>query len=66
MYRYMYPRQHYIAPLAAVVRLVRLYTHTHMYNYLYEQALVCLCNRDIVDASRGRTFHCNMANDRFF
>jgi len=33
---------------------------------LYEQALVCLSNREIVDASSGRTFHCNMANNRFF
>ena len=29
-----------------------------------EQALVCLYNREIVDASRGRPFHCKMANDR--
>ena len=32
----------------------------------YEQALVCLSNREIVDASRGRIFHCIMANNRFF
>jgi len=32
----------------------------------YEQALVCLSNREIVDASRGRTFHCKMANNRSF
>ena len=31
---------------------------------LYEQALVCLSNRETVDASRGRTFHCKMANKR--
>jgi len=31
-----------------------------------EQAPVCLFNRDILDASRGRPFHCNMANNRFF
>jgi len=31
-----------------------------------EQALVFLPNREIVDASRGRTFHCKMANNRFF
>ena len=31
-----------------------------------EQALVCLSNREIVDASRGRTFHCEMANNLFF
>ena len=30
----------------------------------YEQALVCLSNREIVDASRGRPFHYKMANDR--
>jgi len=29
-----------------------------------EQALVCLSNGEIVDASRGRTFHCKMANNR--
>jgi len=29
----------------------------------YEQALVCLSNREIVNASRGRTFHCKMANN---
>ena len=29
-----------------------------------DQALVCLSNREIVDASRGCTFHCNMANNR--
>ena len=28
-------------------------------------ALVCLSNTDIVDASRGCTFHCKMANTRF-
>ena len=32
----------------------------------YEQALVCLSSREIVYASRGRTFHCKMANNRFF
>jgi len=30
----------------------------------YEQTLVCLSNREIVDASRGRTLHCKMANNR--
>jgi len=30
----------------------------------YEQALVCISNWDIVDASRGRTCHCKMANNR--
>ena len=34
--------------------------------YSWEQALICLSNREIVDASRGRTFHCKMANNRFF
>ena len=34
--------------------------------YIYEQALVCLSNREIVDTSRGCTFHCKMANSRFF
>ena len=29
-----------------------------------EQALVCLSDREIVDASRGRTLHCKMANNR--
>jgi len=29
----------------------------------YEQAIVCLSNREIGDASRG-TFHCKMANNR--
>ena len=33
---------------------------------IYEQALVCLSNREIVDASRGCTFHCKMASNRFF
>jgi len=28
-----------------------------------EQFLVCLFYREIVDASRGRTFHCKMANN---
>jgi len=32
----------------------------------HEQALVCLSNREIVDASRGCTFYCKMANNRFF
>jgi len=32
----------------------------------YEQALVCLSNRDIVDASWGQTFHCKMASNCFF
>jgi len=31
---------------------------------MHEQALGCLSNREIVDASRGRTFHCKMANNR--
>jgi len=31
-----------------------------------EQALVCLSNRETVDASRGCTFHCKMTNNRFF
>jgi len=29
-----------------------------------EQALVCLFNREILDASRGRPLHCKMANNR--
>ena len=32
----------------------------------YAQALVCLSNREIVDASRWYTFRCKMANNRFF
>jgi len=32
--------------------------------YPHEQVLVCLSNREIVDASRGRTFYCKMANNR--
>ena len=32
----------------------------------YEQTLVCLSNRETVDASRGWTSHCEMANNRFF
>jgi len=31
--------------------------------YCHEQALVCLSNREIVDASRGRTLHYKMANN---
>jgi len=31
--------------------------------FIYEQAVVCLFNRKTVDASRGRTFHCKMANN---
>ena len=30
----------------------------------YGKALVYLSNRDSVDASRGRIFHCKMANNR--
>jgi len=30
-----------------------------------EQAVVCLSNREIVDASRGRTCHCKIANNRY-
>jgi len=30
----------------------------------HEQALVCLSNREIVDESRGCTFHCKLAKDR--
>jgi len=32
----------------------------------HEQVLVSPCNREIVVASRGRTFYCNMANNLFF
>jgi len=32
----------------------------------HEHALVCLSNREIVDASRGRTFHCKMVVNRCF
>jgi len=36
----------------------------------YEQALICLSNREIVDASRGCTFHCKNGelslNNRLF
>jgi len=32
----------------------------------HEQALVCLSNREIVDASRGRTFHYKMASNCCF
>ena len=31
-----------------------------------EQALVCLSNREIVDASSGRIFHCKIAKNRVF
>ena len=34
--------------------------------HLYEQALVCLFNREILDASRGRPFHCKIAINCFF
>jgi len=41
-------------------------THGGVNPIYYEQALFCLSNREIVDASRGCTFHCKMANNRFF
>jgi len=31
--------------------------------HIHEQALVCRSNREIVDVSKGRTFHCKMANN---
>jgi len=34
--------------------------------YNHEQALVCLSNRETLDVSRGRPFHCKIANDRVF
>ena len=37
---------------------------TRVNKLCYEHALVCLSNREIVNASRGRTFHCKMANKR--
>ena len=43
--------------LSSVTRAERVAT-------VYEQALVCLSNKEIVDASRGRRFHCKMANNR--
>jgi len=36
------------------------------FNACYEQALVCLSNRDILDVSKGRPFLRKMANDRCF
>jgi len=53
-----------VAATAAVVVVVVVGSGGRQYSY--EQALVCLCNREIVDASRGCTFHCKMANNRFF
>ena len=45
---------------------IYIHTHTHLPGATrYEQALVCLSNREIVDASRGCTFHCKTANHRF-
>ena len=41
-------------------------THLHCPPWCNEQALVRLSNREIVDASRGHTFHCKMTNNRFF
>ena len=32
----------------------------------HQQALVCLSTLEILDVSRGRPFHCKMANTRFF
>ena len=32
----------------------------------HEQALVCLFNRNIIDASTGRQFHSKIANNRVF
>ena len=61
MYLYLYPYM-YIHISISISIYLHMNTHTHM----YEQALVCLSNREIVDASRGRTFHCKMANNRFF
>jgi len=37
---------------------------TRSHQVRYEHALVCLSNRAIVDASRGRTFHYTIANNR--
>jgi len=46
---------------------VYIYTRNRQrMHHEHEQALVCLSNREIVYASRGRTFHCKMANNRFF
>jgi len=38
-------------------------THTEHLHTENEQALVCLSNREILDVSRGRPFHCKMANN---
>jgi len=40
-----------------------VYRHPYIHVNMYEQALVCLSNREIVDASRGSTFHCKMTNN---
>jgi len=42
---------------------VRTYRYI-IYIHIYEQALVCLSNREIVGASTWCTFYCNMANNR--
>lgn len=42
------------------------YMQTHLLTYLHQQALVCLSNRKIVDASKGRTFHWKMTNNLVF
>ena len=31
---------------------------------MHAQALACLSNREVIDATKGRTFHCKMANNR--
>ena len=47
-----------------------MYTHAHAHartqtnTILNEQALVCLSNRKLVNASRGRPLHYKMANNR--
>jgi len=36
----------------------------YVYIYIYEQALVCLYNKQILGVSRGQPIHCKMANNR--
>ena len=40
--------------------------HPSIYLTVYEQALVCPSNGEILDVSRGRPCHCKMADNRGF
>jgi len=66
MYMYIFIYIYIHIYVCACISMYVYMLYLRIERLLHATALVCLSNREIVDASRGCTYHCKMADNLFF